>query len=328
MGVNYGCGRVRFPSPVPVGSHLRLGVTLTAAEDVPGGVQITQEFVFEVEGASKPSCVAEVEPPPGAGSRLPRRALRAAALGERPGPPRRLPAQRQRVPRGDARRVQGPRRAVQRQLPLRRRGARLPAERRRRPTAIVYHARSRRRWPRCCRSCPAARRSCRSPTTSANALLPGAPSTTRRRSPRASRSAAGRSAVARRPLHPLHRRHDGHAEGRAVAPGRHLRRALRRLGRPPRTLDEFVAARPAADVARLLVAAVHARRRPLDRASARWHQRRHGRRPGRCPSASTRTTSGARSSARRSTSCSIVGDAFARPLLDELEPRRRTTCRR
>ena len=31
-----------------------------ATEDVAGGVQITQEFVFEVEGASKPSCVAEV----------------------------------------------------------------------------------------------------------------------------------------------------------------------------------------------------------------------------------------------------------------------------
>ncbi len=60
MGVNYGCGKVRFPSPVPVGSQLRLGVTLTSVEDVPGGVQVTQEFVFEVEGASKPSCVAEV----------------------------------------------------------------------------------------------------------------------------------------------------------------------------------------------------------------------------------------------------------------------------
>ncbi len=60
MGVNYGCGKVRFPSPVPVGSKLRLGVTLVAVEDVPGGAQVTQEFVFEVEGASKPSCVAEV----------------------------------------------------------------------------------------------------------------------------------------------------------------------------------------------------------------------------------------------------------------------------
>ncbi len=60
MGVNYGCGKVRFPSPVPVGSKLRLGVTLTAVDDVPGGAQVTQEFVFEIEGASKPSCVAEV----------------------------------------------------------------------------------------------------------------------------------------------------------------------------------------------------------------------------------------------------------------------------
>jgi acyl dehydratase len=60
MGVNYGCGKVRFPSPVPVGSNLRLGVTLMSVEDVAGGVQVNQEFVFEVEGASKPSCVAEV----------------------------------------------------------------------------------------------------------------------------------------------------------------------------------------------------------------------------------------------------------------------------
>ena len=34
MGVNYGCGKVRFPSPVPVGSKLRLGVTLMSVEDV------------------------------------------------------------------------------------------------------------------------------------------------------------------------------------------------------------------------------------------------------------------------------------------------------
>jgi acyl dehydratase len=60
MGVNYGAGRIRFPSPVPVGSKLRLGVTLTSVEDVAGGVQVTLEFVFEVEGAPKPSCVAEV----------------------------------------------------------------------------------------------------------------------------------------------------------------------------------------------------------------------------------------------------------------------------
>jgi acyl dehydratase len=59
MGVNYGCGKVRFPSPVPVGSKLRLGATLESVEDIPGGVQVTMLFSFEVEGAEKPSCVAQ-----------------------------------------------------------------------------------------------------------------------------------------------------------------------------------------------------------------------------------------------------------------------------
>lgn len=60
MGVNYGAGRVRFPSPVPIGSRLRLGAALQSVEDVAGGAQVTMEFTFEVEGAAKPSCVAEV----------------------------------------------------------------------------------------------------------------------------------------------------------------------------------------------------------------------------------------------------------------------------
>ncbi|MFM7535102.1 MAG: MaoC family dehydratase [Acidimicrobiales bacterium] len=60
MGVNYGANKVRFPSPVPVGSRLRMGVKNLAVEDIAGGVQITYELSFEVEGASKPSCVAEV----------------------------------------------------------------------------------------------------------------------------------------------------------------------------------------------------------------------------------------------------------------------------
>jgi acyl dehydratase len=60
MGVNYGTEKVRFPSPVPVGSDLRLGATLKAVDDVAGGAQVTMQFVFEVEGAPKPSCVADV----------------------------------------------------------------------------------------------------------------------------------------------------------------------------------------------------------------------------------------------------------------------------
>jgi acyl dehydratase len=60
MGVNYGANKIRFPSPVPVGSKLRLGATLLSVDDVAGGVQVVTEFVFEVEGSDKPSCVAEV----------------------------------------------------------------------------------------------------------------------------------------------------------------------------------------------------------------------------------------------------------------------------
>jgi len=60
MGVNYGCNKVRFMAPVPVGAKLRLGIKLLAVDDVAGGVQQTLEFAFETEGATKPSCVAEV----------------------------------------------------------------------------------------------------------------------------------------------------------------------------------------------------------------------------------------------------------------------------
>jgi acyl dehydratase len=60
MAVNYGAGKVRFPSPVPVGSKLRAGVELTGVEDVKGGVQVEMRLTFEVESAAKPSCVAEV----------------------------------------------------------------------------------------------------------------------------------------------------------------------------------------------------------------------------------------------------------------------------
>ena len=60
MGVNYGANKVRFPAPVPVGANLRLGVKLLEVKDTAGGVEITLEFTFECEGASKPSCVAEI----------------------------------------------------------------------------------------------------------------------------------------------------------------------------------------------------------------------------------------------------------------------------
>ncbi|MFV0317495.1 MAG: MaoC family dehydratase [Microthrixaceae bacterium] len=61
MGVNYGCGKVRFPSPVPVGSRVRLGAQLDSLERLPGdGAQVSMTFTYEVEDAPKPACVAEI----------------------------------------------------------------------------------------------------------------------------------------------------------------------------------------------------------------------------------------------------------------------------
>lgn len=58
--VNYGAGKVRFPSPVPVGSRLRLTVDLAAVEEFDGGVEATLGLKFDVEGVDKPACVAEI----------------------------------------------------------------------------------------------------------------------------------------------------------------------------------------------------------------------------------------------------------------------------
>jgi acyl dehydratase len=60
FGVNYGCNKVRFPSPVRVGSDLRLGAAVAAVDDVEGGVQVTFDLTLEVRDAPKPSCVAQV----------------------------------------------------------------------------------------------------------------------------------------------------------------------------------------------------------------------------------------------------------------------------
>ena len=57
--VNYGLNKVRFPSPVPVGGRIRLTATLTAVEEVKGGLQVTVSAVIELEGGAKPACVAE-----------------------------------------------------------------------------------------------------------------------------------------------------------------------------------------------------------------------------------------------------------------------------
>ncbi|KJK39217.1 enoyl-CoA hydratase [Streptomyces variegatus] len=57
--VNYGLNKVRFPSPVKVGSRIRLVAKLAEVEEVPGGVQITVEGAIEIEGGSKPAAVLQ-----------------------------------------------------------------------------------------------------------------------------------------------------------------------------------------------------------------------------------------------------------------------------
>src|SRR5690349_15216799 len=60
MGINYGINKMRFPSPVKVGSKVRIGATLANLEEVSGGVQIMLDVTVEIEGSEKPACVAQV----------------------------------------------------------------------------------------------------------------------------------------------------------------------------------------------------------------------------------------------------------------------------
>jgi len=59
MGINYGLNRVRFLSPVPAGSRLRLNGELSEVTQVAGGVQVVVTVTIELEGSDKPACVAE-----------------------------------------------------------------------------------------------------------------------------------------------------------------------------------------------------------------------------------------------------------------------------
>ncbi|MPZ62991.1 MAG: dehydratase [Propionibacteriales bacterium] len=60
MGINYGLNRVRFPSPVLVGSRVRAVGELTEVSDVPQGKQLVVRYTVEIEGHDKPACVADM----------------------------------------------------------------------------------------------------------------------------------------------------------------------------------------------------------------------------------------------------------------------------
>jgi acyl dehydratase len=65
LGVNYGLNKVRFMTPVKVGSRVRAQFKLVAYETLqpaPGtteGAQMTWEATIELDGSSRPACVAE-----------------------------------------------------------------------------------------------------------------------------------------------------------------------------------------------------------------------------------------------------------------------------
>jgi acyl dehydratase len=59
MGVNVGCGKIRFPSPVKVGSRVRGSGEVVEVEEVKGGVQAVIRVTVEIEGNDKPACVVD-----------------------------------------------------------------------------------------------------------------------------------------------------------------------------------------------------------------------------------------------------------------------------
>lgn len=60
MGVNYGCDKIRFPSPVPVGSRVRGVGRLTNVETTrDGGIQAKVTVTVEIADQERPACVIE-----------------------------------------------------------------------------------------------------------------------------------------------------------------------------------------------------------------------------------------------------------------------------
>ena len=60
MGVNYGIEKVRFTSPVPSGSEVRLRAKLHSAERRGEGVLFRLGVTIEIRGLEKPALVGEV----------------------------------------------------------------------------------------------------------------------------------------------------------------------------------------------------------------------------------------------------------------------------
>jgi acyl dehydratase len=59
--INYGLNKLRFTNAVRVGAEIRSRSVLLAFEEFKGGgIQITEQVTIEIQGESKPACVAEL----------------------------------------------------------------------------------------------------------------------------------------------------------------------------------------------------------------------------------------------------------------------------
>lgn len=59
MGINYGVDKVRFPSPVLVGTRIRAVGEIISVTPIDGGFQVKTKFTIEQEAGGKPACIVE-----------------------------------------------------------------------------------------------------------------------------------------------------------------------------------------------------------------------------------------------------------------------------
>jgi acyl dehydratase len=58
--LNYGLGKVRFPTPLREGKKYRLSLKLADVKDVQGGADAYFAANIEIDGEAKPTCAAEL----------------------------------------------------------------------------------------------------------------------------------------------------------------------------------------------------------------------------------------------------------------------------
>jgi acyl dehydratase len=59
MAINYGLDKVRFITPLRVGSRIRARVVLVEVKPIENGVQVKTETTIEIDGAGRPAAAVE-----------------------------------------------------------------------------------------------------------------------------------------------------------------------------------------------------------------------------------------------------------------------------